>query len=128
MRFTVLLLLRSARLQGLEAGGDLVRRHCRRVVVSAASLPNIDNSRLTLHWHRVGRLGGHLLSNVSCGVPVHSLSRLHLAILDWLLKSILVDIHLRTDDEHFGLVVAVAFGRRAVDLLLVSIGMGAVTA
>ena len=115
-------------LQGLEAGGDLVCWHCWRVVVPATALPDIDNGWLALRRYRVGRLGRHLLSNVSCGMPCHILSRLKLAILDCLLESILVDVHLRTDDEHFGLVVSVAFGRSAVDLLIVSTGLGAVTA
>ena len=129
VRLTVLLLLDIALLQGLEASGDLVCGRCWRVVVvPATALPNIDNSWLTLHWHRVGGLGGHLLPNVSCGMPLHILSCLKLTILAWLLKSVLVDIHLRADDEHFGLVVSVAFDRGAAGLLLISAGLAAVTA
>ena len=61
------------------------------------------------------------MTSVSSGMLLYTLSCLQFRVLNYLrLKPILVDIHLRADYEHFWLVITIAFGLSAVDLLVVT--------
>ena len=99
LRLAVLLLLLIALLQPLDTGIPyLISGHGWRIAVPATTCTNVDDGRLTLHWDGVCCLIVQLLASMSCGLSLHVLSRHEFLVSDWSLKSIIVDIHLGTDN------------------------------